>query len=467
MEKLSIIFGMVAAYVLISTLVGVWSVKHTKDTTSFMTAKNKMGPAVVGILMMSEFIGTGSTLGTAQTAYEKGISAAWNLITLGLGYLLYAYFMAPKFQALGEYTISGALAQKYGNGVRLVVSLTMIYALTAVNVSMYTGGAATIASLLQIPITTAVLIIGIATILNVTLGGIRGVGYANLIHTAFKYLGLIVVAWAGWRLIQASPQVTAKIPEMHFSPIGIGLPTLIAWTVANIGAVFSTQYVIQCISSLSSPAEAKKASLVASVTIIPIGFLAAFIGVSAKALFPDIKSVMAMPAFFSVMDPWLAGVAVSGIIAATFVTILACQLGATALIMKDFVAPAINMTEKKKMVLTRVIAVLVGLLPIPFALYVPGLLKTLFFARALRTAVAVVAIFMFYLPQIGSNRSATFGLLCSVAGTTIWFVLGNPWGIDNIYVAAVIPALIMVADRFIYGKRDAGNELQEKTTAGN
>lgn len=464
MEKLSIIFGMVAAYVFISTLVGVWSVKHTKDTTSFMTAKSKMGPVVIGILMMSEFIGTGSTLGTAQTAYESGISAAWNLITLGLGYLLYAFFMAPKFQALGEYTISGALARKYGNGVRVVVSLTMIYALTAVNVSMYTGGAATIASLLQIPITTAVMIIGVATILNVTLGGIRGVGYANLIHAAFKYLGLIVVAWAGWQLIQAKPQVTAAIPARHFSVTGIGLPTLIAWTVANIGAVFSTQYVIQCISSLSSPADAKKAGLVASVTIIPIGFLAAFIGVSAKALFPDIKSVMAMPAFFTVMDPWLAGVAVAGIIAATFVTILACQLGATALIMKDFVGPAIDLPEKKKMMVTRVIAILVGLLPIPFALYVPGLLKTLFFARALRTAVAVIAIFMFYAPQIGSNRSATIGLLCSVVGTTVWFVLGNPWGIDNIYVAAVIPAVIMLADRFVSRPRDAGDAAGKERT---
>jgi SSS family solute:Na+ symporter len=452
MERLAIIFGIAAAYIIISTLVGVWSVKYTKDTTSFMTAKNQMGPLVVGILMMSEFIGTGSTLGTAQTAYEKGIGAAWNLITLGVGYLLYAYFMAPKFQALGEYTISGALARHYGTGIRIVVSLTMIYALTAVNVSMYTGGAATIASLLQMNIETAVFIIGAATIANVTLGGIRGVGYANLIHASFKYLGLIVVAWAGWQLIAAKPEVMAKVPETHFNATTIGLPTLVAWTVANIGAVFSTQYVIQCISSLNSPAEAKKASIVASITIVPIGFLAAYIGISAKALFPNIKSVMAMPAFFSVMDPWLAGIAVSSIIAATFVTILACQLGATALLMKDFYIPLVNPDEKHKILATRVIAILIGLAPIPFALYVPGLLKTLFFARALRTAIAIVAIFMFYLPHIGTSRSATVGLVCSVVGTTAWFALGNPFGIDNIYVAAVIPALVMLIDQVFFKK---------------
>ena len=452
MERLTIIFGIVAAYIIVSTIVGMASVKKTKDTASFMTAKKQMGPVVIGILMMSEFIGTGSTLGTAQTAYEKGYAAAWNLVTLGIGYLLYAFYMAPKFQELGEYTISGALARKYGQGVRIVVSLTMIYALTTVNVSMYTGGAATIASLLQIPIGTAIFIIGIVTILSVALGGMRGVGQANLIHAAFKYLGLIVVAWTGWQLLDVKPELLTTVPAVHFTMSGISTSTLIAWTIANIGAVFSTQYVIQCISSLSSPADAKKASIIASVTIVPIGFLAAYIGVSSKALFPDIKSVMALPAFFNVMDPWMAGVAVSGIIAATFVTILACQLGATALIMKDFVVPVFKPDEKRQILWTRMIAIIIGLVPIPFALFVPGLLKTLFFARALRTAIAVVAIFMFYLPDIGSKKSATVGLLLSVAGTTIWFILGNPYGIDNIYIAAAIPALVMVIDRLLCKK---------------
>lgn len=168
MDRLTIIFGIAAAYIVVTTLVGAWSVKHTKDTQSFMTAKNQLGPWLIGILMMSEFIGTGSTLGTAQTAYNKGISAAWNVITLGLGFLLYAYFMGPKFNALGEYTISGALAKKYGHGVRVMVSLTMIYALTTVNVSMYTGGAATLASLLKIPMETAIYVIGVATIIMST-----------------------------------------------------------------------------------------------------------------------------------------------------------------------------------------------------------------------------------------------------------------------------------------------------------
>ncbi len=456
MSDLTIIFGMTFGYIILTTLVGVWSIKYAKDTTSFMTARSLMGPFIVGILMMSEFIGTGSTMGTAQAGFTKGISAAWNVLTLGLGYLLYAFFMAPRFNALGEYTISGALAKKYGKALKMVVSLVMIYALTTVNVSMYTGGAATIATLLGISIPTAVYIIGFASILTVSIGGLRGVGISNLIHAGMKYLGLIILTFVAWNLLRESPGALAKLPAAHFSLTGIGVSTLIAWTVANIGAVFSTQYVIQCISSLSNEKEARKASIVASISIAPIGIFAAFIGLSARALFPDIKSVTAMPVFLKVMNPWEAGIVTCSIVAAAFVSIMACKLGATALFMKDFYIPLLKPSEKHQLMATRITAVLIGILPIPFALYVPGLLKTIFFARALRTAVAVIAVFMFYLPRVGGSTSAVVGLLCAFVGTTAWFIAGDPWGIDNIYIALAIPTVSMIVDRLIRGPAGSG-----------
>ncbi len=48
MGDLGIIFGLTIGYIVITTLVGVWSAKYAKDTTSFMTAKNLMGPFIVG-----------------------------------------------------------------------------------------------------------------------------------------------------------------------------------------------------------------------------------------------------------------------------------------------------------------------------------------------------------------------------------------------------------------------------------
>lgn len=450
MNRLWIIFGFAAFYIIVTTAVGMWSVKKTKDTESFMTAKNQMSTWVIGFLLMSEFIGSGATIGTAQGAYEKGMAVAWNCSTLAFGYLLYSFLLAPKMNALGEYTISGALAKHYGNGVRLLVSVAMAIALTTVCVAVYTGGASAIAALLHISIESAVYIIAIAATLNVAFGGLRGVGYANIIHTAFKFLGLIIVCVVAWVVTHNNPELVARIPESHFSLFaGVKGSQLLAWLIGNIGAVFSTQYVLQCVCSLPNQKEARKATMIAGFAIFPIGFLAAYIGVMSTGIFPGIKSVMAMPAYFDIMNPWLVAIVTASIIASTFVSILACQLGATALIVKDFYVPFVKPNEKHKIWATRIMSVIIGLIPIPFAIGVPGMIKTFFFARALRSSITVLLLFMIFAPFMATKKGGTVALVLSLIGTISWMIMGNPYGIDNIYVAIFIPTVVILLDHAI------------------
>jgi SSS family solute:Na+ symporter len=125
---------------------------------------------------------------------------------------------------------------------------------------------------------------------------------------------------------------------------------------------------------------------------------------------------------------------------------LACQLGATALVVKDFYNPVVNPSEKHSIWATRIISVIVGLLPIPFALLVPGMIKTFFFARALRTSITILVLFMFYSPHMATPKGGVAALGLSVLATIAWFMLDNPYGIDNIYIALVTPAVVMLID---------------------
>ena len=217
--------------------------------------------------------------------------------------------------------------------------------------------------------------------------------------------------------------------------------------------MFATQYVLQAISSLSTPAEARKAAIIASVTIFPVGFISAFIGIASSALFPDIKTIQAFTAYFDVMNPWLVAIVASSLFAGTFVTILACQLGATALIVRDFYTPFAKPTEKQALRATRIVSVFVGFLPIPCALLVPGLIKTIFFARSLRSAIAVLLVYMLFAPHAASPRGGIIGLGASIVATVVWFALGNPYGIDSMYVAIAVPIVVILADHLLASKR--------------
>jgi len=146
------------------------------------------------------------------------------------------------------------------------------------------------------------------------------------------------------------------------------------------------------------------------------------------------------------MNPWLGGIVVAGLMAAAFGTVSAMTLGATALIIRDFYGPLVKPSDRHRLIAARVIAVAFGLLPVFFALLAPEIIKTLFFSRALRTSLSVVVICMFYLPLFSSGRGVTVGLILSVVATTVWYVLNNPFGIDNIYIGIVVPVVAMAID---------------------
>jgi SSS family solute:Na+ symporter len=262
-----------------------------------MSAKSQMGTYLISVLLVSEFVAAASTLGTAQTAFETGISAAWVFISIAIGFLMYSFLLAGKYKDTKEYTISGIIAQRYGQGARLIVSGIMIYALITVNVVAYTGGAVVLGTLLNVPTSTAVWIMATAATICVASGGIRGVGFANLIHFVAKYAALIIIALVAHQMLKSHPGAFATLPPIYFSITGVGYSQIFAWTIGIIGAVFATQYVIQSISSLKDAQEAKKASMFASLWLLPVGFLGAYIGMATHILFPKIKSVQAMPIF--------------------------------------------------------------------------------------------------------------------------------------------------------------------------
>lgn len=78
-------------------------------------------------------------------------------------------------------------------------------------------------------------------------------------------------------------------------------------------------------------------------------------------------------------------------------------------------------------------------------------MKLSFFTRALRLTISVVAVLGFYLPFFNSTRGANVGLIVSAVGTAVWYILDNPFGIDNIYIALIVPAIVMFFEKVLTG----------------
>ncbi|EJW09887.1 Na+/solute symporter [Rhodovulum sp. PH10] len=453
------IVTLVAIYILITTGLSIWARKFIKNNQQFMTAGGQLPYTVVGVLMISEFIGSSSSMGTAQAAFTSGLAAAWAVVTYVVAFPLFGWFIAPKIHQMREYTISGVLDRQYGNSTRLVTSGIMMYALLVSNIANYVAGAAAVSLVLKVSFPVAGAITAAVTIIYVAAGGIRAVAYVNMIHFAFKFLAIAVVCGVGVSLGATYGNMTEAMPEFYFTAVGhIGLPTLIAWTIANLGAIFSTQMTIQAVASVDSIRDVRKASLISGLLSVPIGLLAAFIGVQAKFLFPDIPSVGAMPVFIQHMNPWLGAIVTIGIVATILGNVAAVSLAITALVMKDLVVPLTKPREEVQLRISRIVSFFVGLLPLPFAMMLPIIIKTMFFSKAMRTSLSMVAIMALYLPFAKSERGASAALIVTIVGASVWYFSGEPLGIDTTYIAVVLPALVLGGEHLITRGRSAGAE---------
>jgi len=85
------------------------SVKSANTFASGTTGHTGVPAIMVGLMLMSEFIGTSASVGTAQEAYKVGISASWNILALAAGFVFYGFFLAGKYKDSGHNTISAII----------------------------------------------------------------------------------------------------------------------------------------------------------------------------------------------------------------------------------------------------------------------------------------------------------------------------------------------------------------------
>ncbi|MGU2445380.1 sodium:solute symporter family protein [Burkholderia cenocepacia] len=454
------IIGMVVAYIVITSVISIRL--RSRNSEQFMVAGRSMPALVVAILLMSEFIGAKSTVGTSQEAFSAGIAASWSVLAAAIGFLLFGLFMAKRLYASGEFTISGFIAQRYGHGAKLAVSAIMIYALFVVNVGNYVSGAAAISTVMRINLPTAAIITAIVSTIYFVWGGLKSVAYLTVVHSAVKLVGIAILVGVAWKLSGGIAPMAQSMPAHYFTWTGaLSGGTIGAWIIGTAGAIFSTQFIIQAISATRSPEGARASSLIAAFLCVPIALALGFIGVAAKYLYPGVKSLYALPVFLQHMNPILAGIVTTSLVASIFVSVCTVALAIASLIVKDFYVPRFKPTPDVELRMTRWISLVVGFLPLIFVLFVPQILALSFFSRALRLSVSVVALIGIYLPFFSGKRGAVSALIVATIATTVWYLLGNPFGIDNMYVALVTPAIVLVIGKLLFHGDDAN--LRDKS----
>ena len=122
------ICGAVGVMLLI-IIVGVWSGRKVKSAADFASGGGKAGPGLVIGMVMGTMVGGACTIGTAQLAYEYGLSAWWYTLGSSMAALMMAFVHTKRYRRVKSETVVGVLRLEFGMQSELIASVFLIMGL--------------------------------------------------------------------------------------------------------------------------------------------------------------------------------------------------------------------------------------------------------------------------------------------------------------------------------------------------
>ena len=189
---------------LIGILVAILAIVVTSIVTGFRKKKSSaaLSSGLVAGLITGTLIGGTSTVGTAQLAYNYGMSA-WHF-TLGAGFaciVLLLFYIKP-FRNSGSKTQIGILSNAYGEKLTRVSGiLNIVGKLINVMAQILAGSAVLIVIFQQLGMTGAIFITAAFMVLYVIFGGTKGASIVGIIKTFLMYFTMVIAGLIALKLI--------------------------------------------------------------------------------------------------------------------------------------------------------------------------------------------------------------------------------------------------------------------------
>ena len=431
------------------------------------SASAKSGSVVVAGLIMGTLVGGSATVGTAQLAYNYGMSAWWFTLGGGLACLVLALGFVGPWRRSGSGTLIGILAKEFGPAAGLAASLLSSVG-TFINViSQLIAGTAVIAVVAPaLGLVPALLITAAFMTLYVIFGGTRGAGVTGILKLALLYLSMI---GCGVMVLILTGGLTGFLHLVSSidNPDAVRFGSLFARGIGKDGGaalslilgVLTTQTYAQAVLSGKSDAAARRGTLVSAFLIPPIGAGGILVGLFMRANHPGIVAKTALTAFATTyLPPVLSGLLLGTLFIAVVGTGAGLAMGISTIIRRDILQRFSDRVANPKTgsLVGKAIIVLTLLLGVVLSSCSLGdtILNFAFMSMGLRGAVVFVPmICALWLKGKVNHRCAMAGIITGPIVVLLFgTVLKLPAGIDPLF-AGIAASLVCCGVGLILGNR--------------
>jgi Na+/pantothenate symporter len=364
-------------------------------------------------------------------------------------------FVAPKLRESGALTVPEFFARRYGSQARTLSAALIVFAYTIFLVAQYKASGIIVHTVLGWPEWSGIALILGSTVIYSLLGGLHGGARIDLLQSLVMIAGVLaavpyLLGHLGG-LDGLARQLTAIDPRL----VGwyFGWRELLAFAFAFGLSLAATPLEITRFIAMRDAATARYAVGVGLVIQAIIGTAIMMIGLSMRALFPDLasgdlaSSVMAA----HVLTPFAGSLLLVAAFSAIMSTVNALLLVASASVVHDVYVPILQpqSSDRTELRANRVMVLVLALVPVWFAVREVALVQFIVLFQA-----KLVASFFFAPVVIGLNwrRGTSAGALAAMtAGCLVCLAWSlprqSPLGLDAIFpgVAASIVTFVAVS----------------------
>jgi sodium/proline symporter len=377
-------------YLLSLLIVGLLTYQLNKDHQDYFLGGRRVNPWIVAFSERASGESAWLLLGLPGAAYAAGLIEIWTAVGCVSGIIFYWYAIAQDLRIQSEQldaiTLPDFFAQKYNKGataIRVTSTLIIIFFFTFYLSAQFNGAGKVLYVTFGIEPFWGI-VIGAAFIVFYTmLGGFFAVALTDLIQGIIMIGTLVILPLAGMVEIAASHGEFS----MNLSQHGPHLASLsgeytgwMAVAVASSGLSWGFGYMGQPhlltrFMSIRNASEIRLSRKIAFIWAIPAftgSVLIGLVGLSmyGQGYFDDVEQVM--PHLANTLLPsWLAGIFISGAIAAMMSTADSQLLVISSSVIEDIYHKTLQKTVSEKILLkiSRGVTILVGLFAFLIAIY--------------------------------------------------------------------------------------------------
>ncbi len=435
-------------YLVVILVVGFISYSRNKSHNDFFIAGRKLNPWVVAFSERASGESAWLLLGLPGAAYASGLMEFWSALGCVSGIIFYWFFIArplrEETERLGAITLPTFLAAGYEKGqavIRVLATFIIIFFFIFYLSAQFNGAGKILNVTFGLNQTTGMILGAVVIIFYTMMGGFFAVAWTDMVQGIIMIGTLVVLPLVGLIELKEISEGAKPLAAMATMTASGGHPMLsftggkTGWAAAALitsGLSWALGYMGQPhlltrFMAINSAENIKVSRRIAIAWVIPaftgalvIGIVGA--GMYGQGMFEDIEKVMPHMAN-ALLPAWLAGIFVSGAIAAMMSTADSQLLVISSSIIEDLFHRTLGWDVGDALLLkgSRVITIFVGITAFAIALTSDKLIFSMvsYAWAGLGSSFGPLILLMLTWKKV-SWQGVIAGLVTGFASTVIW-----------------------------------------------